>query len=61
MLSLLPGDSSSFLGLRYLLGARVGPVVAEVRVHEALGRVELRDSGNDNRLTTLATARVFGV
>ncbi|MGY2010234.1 hypothetical protein ACW9HJ_19105 [Nocardia gipuzkoensis] len=52
--------AGSSLGLRYLLGARVGPVVAQARLHEGLGRVELRDSGNDNRLTTLATARTFG-
>ncbi|MEU1549534.1 hotdog domain-containing protein [Nocardia sp. NPDC005745] len=60
VLSLAPGDSLCFLGLRYVLGARVGPVVADARLHEGLGRVEVRDTGNDNRLTTLATARVFG-
>ncbi|MGK8503124.1 hotdog domain-containing protein [Nocardia asiatica] len=60
VLSLALGDSLSFLGLRYLLGARVGPVVADARLHAGLGRVELRDTGNDNRLTTLATARIFG-
>ncbi|MBF6174908.1 PaaI family thioesterase [Nocardia blacklockiae] len=60
VLSLAPGDSLSFLGLRYLLGARVGPVVAEARRHGDLARVEVRDSGNDNRITTLATARTFG-
>ncbi|MFF7939769.1 hotdog domain-containing protein [Nocardia gamkensis] len=60
VLSLAPGDSLGFLGLRYVLGARVGPVVADARLHEGLGRVEVRDTGNDNRLTTLATARIFG-
>ncbi|WP_308165391.1 hotdog domain-containing protein [Nocardia noduli] len=60
VLSLAPGETLSFLGLRYLLGARVGPVIASARLHEGLGRVELRDTGNDNRLTTLATARTFG-
>ncbi|MET7767848.1 hotdog domain-containing protein [Nocardia sp. NPDC005366] len=60
VLSLAPGDSLSFLGLRYLLGARVGPVIAEARLREGVGRVELRDTGNDNRVTTLATARTFG-
>ncbi|UGT67054.1 PaaI family thioesterase [Nocardia gipuzkoensis] len=60
VLSLAPGGTLSSLGLRYLLGARVGPVVAQARLHEGLGRVELRDSGNANRLTTLATARTFG-
>jgi acyl-coenzyme A thioesterase PaaI-like protein len=59
VLSLVPGDSLSFLGLRYLQPARVGPVVATARLHEGVGRIELRDSGNDNRLATLATARTF--
>ncbi|WP_051499818.1 hotdog domain-containing protein [Nocardia sp. BMG51109] len=60
VLSLAPGSTLSFLGLRYLLGARVGPVAAEARLHDGLARVEVRDTGNDNRLTTLATARIFG-
>ncbi|WP_019928391.1 hotdog domain-containing protein [Nocardia sp. BMG111209] len=59
VLSLAPGDSLSFLGLRYLQAARVGPVVATARLIDGLGRVELRDSGNENRLATLATARTF--
>lgn len=60
VLSLAPGESLCFLGLRYLQAARVGPVVATARLRDGVGRVELRDSGNDNRLTTLATARTFG-
>jgi hypothetical protein len=60
VLSLAPGDTLSFLGLRYLQAARVGPVVATAGLRGGVGRVELRDSGNDNRLTTLATARTFG-
>lgn len=59
VLSLAPGTTLSSLGLRYLLGARVGPVIAEARLHAGLARVELRDTGNDNRRTTLATARTF--
>ncbi|MQY25662.1 PaaI family thioesterase [Nocardia aurantia] len=59
VLSLAPGDSLSFLGLRYLQAARVGPVVATARLYDGVGRVELRDSGNENRLATLATARTF--
>nr|WP_246461883.1 hotdog domain-containing protein [Nocardia transvalensis] len=59
VLSLTPGSTLCFLGLRYLLGARVGPVSADARLHSGVARVEVRDTGNDNRLTTLATARVF--
>ncbi len=59
VLTLAPGAGLSFLGLRYLLGARVGPVLAKARLHRGLARVEVRDSGNEHRLTTLATARVF--
>ncbi|UAK30578.1 hypothetical protein K8O92_22045 [Nocardia asteroides] len=32
VLSLTPGDSLGFLGLRYLLAAPVGPVIVEARV-----------------------------
>lgn len=60
VLSLAPGATLGFLGLRYLLGARVGPVTATARKHGELARVQVRDSGNDDRITTLATARTFG-
>lgn len=60
VLSLAPGEGLAFLGLRYLLGARVGPVVATARLHRGLARVRVRDSGNDDRITTLATARTLG-
>lgn len=60
VLSLAPRDTLCFLGLRYLQPARVGPLVATAALREGVGRVELRDSGSDNRLTTLATARTFG-
>ena len=59
VLSLASGTTLSFLSLRYLLGARVGPVAAEARLHSGVARVEVRDTGNDDRLTTLATARTF--
>ena len=59
VLSLGPSDGLSFLGLRYLQAARVGPVIATATAQAGLGRVELRDSGNDNRITTLATTRTF--
>ncbi len=60
-LSLAPGDSLSFLGLRYLQPARVGPVTATATIRGGVGRIELRDSGSEDRLATLATARTFGV
>ncbi len=59
-LSLTPGTTLSSLGLRYLQPARVGPVVARAQVREGLGRVEVRDAGNGDRLCVLATSRVFG-
>lgn len=60
VLSLAPGDALCSLGLRYLQAVRVGPVVATAHVHAGLGQVELRDSGNDDRLSVTATARTFG-
>jgi acyl-coenzyme A thioesterase PaaI-like protein len=60
VLSLAPGDSLSLLALRYLQPARIGPALAEATLREGVGRIEVRDLGNDNRLTTLATARTFG-
>ncbi|WP_227982160.1 hotdog domain-containing protein [Nocardia spumae] len=60
VLSLAPGDTLSFLGLRYLQPARVGPVTATAALRGGVGRIELRDSGSDDRLATLATARTFG-
>ncbi|MQY19796.1 PaaI family thioesterase [Nocardia macrotermitis] len=59
VLSLGPSNGLSFLGLRYLQAARVGPVVATAAVRHGVGRVELRDSGQDDRITTLATTRTF--
>jgi acyl-coenzyme A thioesterase PaaI-like protein len=58
-LSLTPGAALCSLGLRYLQPVRVGPVVASATVRHGLGRVELRDAGNDDRLSVLATTRIF--
>ena len=58
-LSATPGATLSSLSMRYLRAARVGPVVATAEVVAGLGRVEVRDAGNDNRLVVLATTRVF--
>jgi acyl-coenzyme A thioesterase PaaI-like protein len=60
MLSLLPGATVSSLDMRYLQPARVGPVVARAEVRDGLGRVQVRDEGNDNRLCVVATSRFFG-
>jgi acyl-coenzyme A thioesterase PaaI-like protein len=61
MLSLLPGATVSSLDMRYLQSARVGPVVARADVRDGLGRAQVRDEGNDNRLCVVATSRFFGV
>jgi acyl-coenzyme A thioesterase PaaI-like protein len=60
MLSLVPGATVSSLDMRYLQPARVGPVVARADVREGLGRVEVRDEGNEDRLCVVATSRFFG-
>jgi len=50
------------LDLRYLAGAREGPIVSSAvwvaDRESAMVRVALRDAGNENRLTTAALARV---
>ena len=54
-----PGASLASLDLRYLQPARVGPAVAVAEVRHGLGRVEVYDEGNENRLCVAATARTF--
>jgi acyl-coenzyme A thioesterase PaaI-like protein len=56
-LSATPGSTLTSLALRYLRPSRVGPVVAVARVHGDLSRVEVRDTGKDDRLVVLATSR----
>jgi hypothetical protein len=58
---LQPGTTLSSLDMRYLQPARVGPVVARADVRDGLGRVQVRDEGNDDRLCVVATSRFFGV
>jgi acyl-coenzyme A thioesterase PaaI-like protein len=60
VLSLAPGRTLSSLALRYLHPVRVGPAVARATVSGGLGRVELRDTGREDRLAVTATARTFG-
>jgi acyl-coenzyme A thioesterase PaaI-like protein len=59
VLSLSPSTTLASLDLRYLQPARVGPVVARAEVLHGLGRVEVRDEGNDDRLCVVATCRTF--
>jgi uncharacterized protein (TIGR00369 family) len=59
VLSLLPGQTLCSLHLRYLQPVRVGPAVATASVRAGLGRVDVRDSGRDDRLSVTATARAF--
>jgi acyl-coenzyme A thioesterase PaaI-like protein len=61
LLSLLPGATLSTLDLRYLQPVRVGPVVAEARQRMGLGRVEIRDAGNGDRVCVVGTGRAFPV
>jgi acyl-coenzyme A thioesterase PaaI-like protein len=56
-LSLSPGSVLVSLDLRYLQPVRVGPAVADADVRDGLGRVEVRDTGNDDRLCVVATTR----
>jgi acyl-coenzyme A thioesterase PaaI-like protein len=58
-LSLTPGTTLSSLAMRYLQPVRIGPAVATAEVRAGLGRVEVRDAGNDDRLSVVATTRVF--
>jgi len=54
------GATLASLAMRYLRPARVGPLVATAVTEGAVASVEVRDSGSDDRLTTLATTRSFG-
>jgi len=58
-LSLAPGATVSSLSLRYLRPVRIGPAVATAEVRSGLGQIAVRDAGNANRLSVLATARFF--
>jgi acyl-coenzyme A thioesterase PaaI-like protein len=58
-LSLSPGATLASLGLRYLQPLRFGPAVARAEVRDGLGRIEVRDAGNDDRLCVVATSRTF--
>jgi acyl-coenzyme A thioesterase PaaI-like protein len=59
VLSLSDGATLSSLGMRYLQPIRIGPAVADAQVQDGLGRVDVRDASNDNRLCVMATSRIF--
>ncbi|OLT30292.1 thioesterase [Actinomadura sp. CNU-125] len=59
VLSVAQGGTVCSLGLRYLQAVRVGPAVASAGLDQGLGRVEVRDSGNGDRLSVIATVRTF--
>lgn len=58
-LSVSPGATLSSLAMRYVQPVRVGPAVAEADVRDGLGNVVVRDTGRDDRLAVIATARTF--
>jgi acyl-coenzyme A thioesterase PaaI-like protein len=59
-LSLSPGQTLCSLALRYLHPVRVGPAVATAHVDGGVGRVQIRDAGNADRLAVFASTRTFG-
>lgn len=56
-LSAAPGTTLLSLAIRYLRPSRVGPVVATARMQDDLSRIEVRDTGKDDRLVVVATSR----
>ena len=65
-LSAAPDATRASLAMRYLRPARVGPLVATAaapggsgQVGGPVARVDVRDSGSDDRLTVTATTRLF--
>jgi acyl-coenzyme A thioesterase PaaI-like protein len=59
-LSLTPGASLASLSVSYLSAIHLGPAVATAQVADGVSRVEVRDTGRDDRLATLAMTRTFG-
>lgn len=52
-----PGTAIESMALRYLQPVRIGPAVGTADVRNGLGRVEIVDAGNDDRLAVMATTR----
>lgn len=59
VLSSAPGATLCALGLRFLRATRSGPVIAQADLLCGVGRVLLRDSGDHDRSTAYAVARLF--
>jgi acyl-coenzyme A thioesterase PaaI-like protein len=59
VLAAVPGATVASLSLSYLQAVRVGPVLATAVMSGGLGRVEVRDQGNGDRLCVAATARTM--
>ena len=58
-LSAAPGATVASLAMHYLRPARVGPLVATAITESTVARVDVRDTGSDDRLTVTATTRMF--
>ncbi len=58
-LSASPGTTLSSLAMRYLRPVRLGPAIARADVKAGLGRVEVRDAGNGDRLAVSAVTRTW--
>jgi acyl-coenzyme A thioesterase PaaI-like protein len=59
VLSLASGATLSSLSMRYARPVRVGPAIAEAEARDDLARIEVRDTGHDDKLAVVATARTF--
>jgi acyl-coenzyme A thioesterase PaaI-like protein len=59
VLSARPDTTVASLAMRYLRPARVGPLVASASNEGGVARVDVIDSGSDDRLTVTATTRTF--
>lgn len=57
--SLTPDTTLCSLAMRYVRPMRVGPAVASAKVRGGIGRVEVRDAGDQDRLAVVATTRAF--
>ena len=58
-LSLTSGETLALIHLDYLQAVRIGPAVARARIHNGVGRFDVRDAGKDARLVAVATTRVL--
>ena len=58
-LSVTPGATLASLAMRFLRPVRIGPAIAAAGVRAGLGRVEVRDAGDGDRLAAVATTRAF--